>query len=177
MARITPSSGSTIDLTTLEDDEPIHGILKKPKDGWFTQGSAEYGGEDRLTIDWELEDGETIRDWVSLRLGKSTKTGQVSKLRMLLNALGEKPRDSWVWFNNETLEWGYDEQDIAMKNPYAKVTEGLEVIFRGVHGTKQDGSGKFTIQKYAPVKSKASEKKPAGKGHTARDVDPDEVPF
>ena len=164
MARITPSSGSTIDLTVVEDDEPYKGILKKPKDGWFTKGSAEYGGEDRLTIDWQLKDGsDSIRDWISLRLGKQ-QNGTVSKLRMLLNALSDKPRDTEVkWFDSETLEWGYEDD-----KPYNKISEGMEVVFRGVHGTKQDGSGKFTIQKYQALKAKVAGKKVAKA---------DEIPF
>lgn len=169
MTRITPSSGSTLDLTVLEDDEPYKGILKKPKDGWMSPGALEYGGEDRLTIDWELEDKETLRDWISLRLGKQ-QNGTVSKLRMLLNALSDKPRDTEVkWFDSETLEWGYDDK------AYNKVSEGMEVVFRGIHGTKQDGSGKFTIQKYQTVKAKAPAA--AGKKNAPRDVDPNDVPF
>lgn len=148
--RITPSSGSTLDLTVLEDDEPYRGVLKKPKDGWLSKGSAEYGGEDRLTIDWELEDGETVRDWISLRLGKQ-QNGTVSKLRMLLNALSEKPRDTEVkWFDSETLEWSYDDK------PFNQIAEGMEVLFRGVKGKKQDGTDKYTIQRYAAPKAKAA---------------------
>jgi hypothetical protein len=163
MARITPNSGSTVDPTVLkelEDDEPYKGILKKPKDGWLSKGSAEYGGEDRLTIDWQLEDGKidsSIRDWISLRLGKQ-QNGTVSKLRMLLNALSDKPRDTEVkWFDSVTLEWGYDDK------PYNKITEGMEVVFRGVHGKKQDGTtDKFTIQKYQAPKAAGKGKKADG---------------
>lgn len=157
MARITPSSGSNFDLTILEDDEPYKGVLRKPKgdNGWLTKGAPEYGGEDRLTIDWELEDGvQTVRDWVSLRLGKQ-QNGTVSKLRMLLNALSDKPRDTEIkWFESETLEWGYDDSN----KPFNVISEGMEVIFRGVHGTKQDGTGKFTIQKYQAPKAKTAAK-------------------
>lgn len=168
--RITPSSGSSMDLTVFEDDEPYKGILTKPKDGWFSPGSIEYGGEDRLTIDWKLEDGQTQRDWISLRLGKQ-QNGTVSKLRMLLNALSDKPRDTEVkWFVKETLEWGYDDTDKA----FNVITEGMEVVFRGIHGTKQDGSGKFTIQKYQAPKAKT----PAAVGKAKmKKADDDEVPF
>src|SRR5205809_976461 len=109
MTRITPSSGNAIDLTQLDDDEPYKGVIRKPKDGWYSEGSEQYGGGQRLTIDFELEDGvSTVRDWISLRLGKQ-QNGTVSKLRMLLNALSQKPRDTEVkWFESETLEWGYD---------------------------------------------------------------------
>jgi hypothetical protein len=163
MARITPNSGSTLDLTVLEDLEPYKGILTKPKDGWYSKGAAEYGGEDRLTIDWQLEDGENLRDWISLRLGKQ-QNGTVSKLRMLLNALSDKPRDSEVkWFDSETMEWGYDDK------PFNVIAEGMEVVFRGIHGTKQDGSGKFTITQYQAPKAKA-----AGKAKVSK---ADEVPF
>lgn len=163
MTRITPNSGSTLDLTVVEDDEPYKGTLTKPKDGWLSKGAAEYGGEDRLTIDWKLDDGESIRDWISLRLGKQ-QNGTVSKLRMLLNALSDKPRDTEVkWFDSESLEWGYEDD-----KPYNKIEEGMEVVFRGVHGTKQDGTGKFTIQKYQAPKVKVAGKKAAKV---------DEIPF
>jgi hypothetical protein len=163
MPRITPSSGSTIDLSSLEDDEPYKGILKQPKEGWFSKGSAEYGAEDRLTVDWQLEDGDdTIRDWISLRLGKQ-QNGTVSKLRMLLNALSDKPRDTEVkWFDSDTLEWSYEGD-----KPFNKITEGMEVVFRGVHGLKQDGNRKFTIQKYQAPKARS----------TAKVKKADEVPF
>lgn len=174
MARITPNSGSTLDLTTLEDDEPYKGVLKKPKDGWFSTGAAEYGSEERLTVDWVLEDGESIRDWISLRLGKSTKTGAVSKLRMLLNALSEKPRDTEiVGFTTETLEWEYE-----VGKPFNKITEGMEVIFRGVKGFKADGTTeKFTIQKYQAPKAKAAAAAKRASKADVVDVDPDEIPF
>jgi len=165
MPRITPSSGSTIDLSQLEDDEPYKGVLKKPKEGWFSKGSAEYGGEDRLTIDWEIGGDDTIRDWISLRLGKQ-QNGTVSKLRMLLNALSDKPRDTEVkWFDSDTLEWSYDSEQA-----FNKLSEGMEVVFRGVQGVKQDGNRKYTIQKYSsPAKAKATSKKKV--------ADDEEVPF
>jgi hypothetical protein len=160
MARITPSSGSTLDLTALDDDEPYRGILRKPKDGWFSEGDLQYSKtgvpERRLTVDWEIENGETIRDWIGLRLGINNKNGQVSKLRMLLNALSEKPRDTWLWFDPETLEWGYDEAQKVADN---KLIEGMEVVFRGVKGKKQDGkTDKYTVQKYQAPKAKAAGK-------------------
>lgn len=165
MPRITPSSAQ---IVILEDDEAYKGILRKPKDqqGWFTKGSAEYGGEDRLTIDWELEDGDTLRDWISLRLGKQ-QNGTVSKLRMLLNALSDKPRDAEIkWFDSDTLEWSYDGD-----KPFNKISEGMEVLFRGIQGTKQDGNRKFTIQKYAaPSTARAS-------GRKTKPVSDDEIPF
>ena len=164
MPRITPSSGTAVDFTGYIDDEPYKGVLKKPKEGWFTKGSAEYGGEDRLTVDWETEDGDSIRDWISLRLGKQ-QNGTVSKLRMLLNALSDKSRDTEIkWFDSDTLEWSYDDK------PFNKITEGMEVVFRGVQGVKQDGNRKFTIQKYAsPAKAKGASKKKA--------ADDEEIPF
>lgn len=179
MARITPSSGSNIDLTIVEDDTPYKGTLKMPKDGWLSKGSAEYGGEDRLTVDWDLGEGPgtSIRDWISLRLGKQ-QNGTVSKLRMLLNALSDKPRDTEVkMFVSETLEWGYDEAkfdaDGKYLNPFNKITEGMEVVFIGQHGTKKDGSGKFTIEKYSAPKAKVA----AVSGRKIAPVSNEEPPF
>lgn len=167
MPRITPSSGSTVDLSVLEDDEPYKGILRKPKDGWLSKGSMEYGGEDRLTIDWELEDGiNSVRDWISLRLGKQ-QNGTVSKLRMLLNALSDKPRDTEIkWFDTDTLEWGYDDK------PFNKITEGSEILFRGIGGIRQDGNRKFTIQKYGPPKARMAATAGGKKLKPASDEEP-----
>ncbi len=165
MPRITPNSGTPIDLSQLEDDEAYKGTLHKPKDGWYSKGSAEYGGEDRLTVDWEISELETIRDWISLRLGKQ-QNGTVSKLRMLLNALSDKPRDTEIkWFDSDTLEWSYDGE-----KAFNKITEGVEVLFRGVKGKKADGTtDKFTIQKYGSV---ATKNKPASKAKATTDEPP-----
>jgi len=170
MPRITESSGQNVEIIqSLEDDEPYKGVLRKPKDGWFSQGSEQYGGEQRLTVDWELADGvSTVRDWISLRLGKQ-QNGTVAKLRQLLNALSDKPRDTKIeWFDSDTLEWSYDG-----KNADNKITEGLEVTFRGVSGTKQDGQPKFSIQKYAS----ATKAKPAPKKIGKVTTNDSEPPF
>lgn len=170
MARITPSSGSNIDLTIVEDDTPYKGTLRMPKDGWLSKGSAEYGGEDRLTVDWDLGEGPgtSIRDWISLRLGKQ-QNGTVSKLRMLLNALSDKPRDTEVkWFDSQSLEWGYEDD-----KAFNVISEGMEVVFIGQHGTKKDGSGKFTIEKYSAPKAKVA----AVSGKKIAPVSNEEPPF
>ena len=170
MPRITPSSGTNVDLSELVDDEAIKGVLTKPKDGWWSEGSEQYGGGQRLTVDWTLEDEvSTVRDWISLRLGKQ-QNGTVAKLRQLLNALSDRPRDTEIrWFDSDTLEWSYDGQTADNK-----ITEGMIVLFRGVHGTKQDGSDKFTIQKYGAVNA-TTKAKAATKAKTARNTD--EPPF
>ena len=137
----------------------------------------------RLQLDWEIEDGTDLRDWISLKLGK-VKAGGVSKLRQLLNALSDKPADTEVsFFDTETLEWGYDGADGPAHN---QLVEGLEVIFLGEHGTKADGGNKFSIRKYkSPRKpARAAAAAPAGKPDHAAAArrkltpsDDDEIPF
>ncbi len=48
------------------------------------------------------------------------------------------------------MEWSYDGD-----KPFNKISEGAEIVFRGVSGTKQDGSPKFSIQKYVSATVKA----------------------
>lgn len=149
MERVTASSGSAIDVGQFEDHEPYKGTLKKID---FTTGSAEYGSEQRLTLDWELENGDNVRDWISLRLGKQ-QNGTVSKLRQLLNALSEKPADTQVeWFDPDSLEWSYEKNGAA----FNKLAVGAVVIFRGKRGVKADGSAKFTVNVYQMPKKAAA---------------------
>ena len=180
MARITAPTGSTIDLTQLEDHEPYKGVLKAID---WTTGSAEYGAEQRLTLDWDLGDDTDIRDWISLRLGK-LKTGGVSKLRQLLNALSGKPADTEVsFFDTETLEWGYEGADGPAHN---QLIVGMEVVFRGLKGKREDGTDKFSITVYqAPKRRPVAETADAKPNHAAAAakkiasarVADDEIPF
>src|SRR2546421_8217465 len=121
MARITPAQNS-FDLENLRDYDPYRARLKKIDWG---RSSEEYGAESRLELTWALlggEDDQTLKDWISLRLGQQ-QNGQVAKLRMLLNALAGRPEATEVaWFDDETLEWSYDGTV-----PAGQLAEGHEV--------------------------------------------------
>jgi hypothetical protein len=170
-----PSAGGPAQL---EDYEPYRAWLRRID---FEVGSAEYGSQRRIVVDWALsenpDDTTTIRDWISLRLGRQ-QSGQVSKLRALLNALAGKPETEEVaYFNddggdnngNHPLCWGY----VLTGPPYNRLTEGTEVVFRGKHGKKSDGQPKFTITTYqAPKKSQPAAGSPGtepGTGFLHRD--------
>lgn len=173
MARITPSSGiSSVNIEELEDYEPYRAWLRAID---FQTGSAEYGSEQRLVLDWSLTDEEddkdTIRDWLSLRLGRQ-QSGQVSKLRALLNALSGKEEQAEVkWFDTETLEWSYDGEHAENK-----LGEGAGVLFRGKHGVKQDGTAKFTITTYQSAQTKKRKIEPARPSRDESEKE-DEPPF
>jgi hypothetical protein len=154
MARITPPTQQT-DLSQLKDHEPYRVFIRKTD---FEASSAEYGGEKRLVIDWAFADDPdfTVRDWVSLRLGRQ-QSGQVSKLRMILNAVAHKPKaEDIAWFDDEDLTWSYDGEHVA-----CKLSEGLEAIIRGEVTEKPGDNGpkrRFRINVYSP----AVEEKPNG---------------
>lgn len=147
MARITPPVQNT-DISELKDHEPYRVSIHKLD---FEPSSAEYGGENRLVVDWSFVDDPdfTIRDWIGLRLGRQ-QSGQVSKLRMLLNAVAHKPKAEDIsWFDDESLEWSYDGN-----KSYAKLSEGLEVIIRGEVTEKPGDNGpkrRFRINVYSPA--------------------------
>lgn len=199
MTRIVPKQQT--DVSQLKDYEPyrvsIHAI------DWI-ESSGEYAAEGkRLQIDWAFDPDAlfTTRDYVGLRLGRQT-SGQVSKLRSLLNALAHKPEATEIsWFDDESLEWSYDGT-----TPFARLEEGLEVIVRGKIVEKPSDSGprkRFNISAYQPAVDeapKAAAAPPAapmpapvpatrGKAHSPEaaaaaaikpavtDVDPDEIPF
>lgn len=173
MALITPSTPP--EELGLEDHEAYSVTLKKID--WATS-SPEYGEERRLQLDWEFETGATTRDWLGLRLGQQ-QSGQVSKLRALLNALAGKPETTEVkWFNDETFEWGYTAWDPKNPQPYGQLTEGLEVVIRGVNAQKKDGSTRFNIKVYqAARKAAASTTKARPKPAPAPADTEDDIPF
>jgi hypothetical protein len=147
MARITPPTQNTdIDL---QDHEAYRARLKAID--FEESDHPQYGHQRRLIVDWEplTMEGFTIRDWISLRLGRQ-QNGQTSKLRMLLNALSQKPKaEEIAWFDDETLEWSYDGEHMANK-----LTVDQEVILRGETTEKVvDGQTKrrFKIGVYSPA--------------------------
>lgn len=162
MARITPSTG-TFDIEAFEDMEPYKVRIKAFNIA--ENDHPQYGKQKRLEVTWELLDDpdSAPRDWMSLKLGKNQE-GQVSKLRMLLNALGNRPKDAEIaWFDDATYEWSY-EPDGA---PFSKISEGQEVILRGESVMKKDGSGRvFRIKTYQSEVSRKRKPVPANVGAT-----------
>ena len=147
MARISPSAN--FQAPVLEDHEGYNATLKDFD--WVTS-SEQYGGEKRLQLDWQIEgESYSIRDWVGLRLGKQ-QSGQVSKLRALLNAIAGKPEATEIaWFDDETTEWSYDGT-----TAYGKLEpDACEVIVRGTSMAKEDGTSRFSVKVYQPKKATA----------------------
>ena len=178
MARTTASV--TLDL---EEDKPYKGTLRKPEGtgivkGWFSKGNEEYGTDLRLTIDWELNlDAGRVRDWVAIKLGDNVSTGKPSKLRQMLNALAEKPPETEVWFDDETLEWGYNMDD-PKSAAYARLTEGMEVMFKGEYRKNQKGGRRYAITGYKRYMASAGKNRQiVDNPEPPIDVDPDEIPF
>lgn len=187
MSRITPPQQAATDLSQLKDYDPYRVQIAKVD---TERGSAEYGSELRLVLDLAFTDDPTftIRDWISMRLGRQ-QNGQVSKLRMLLNAIAQQPEATEIaWFDDESLEWSYDGD-----SAFAKVEEGFEVIVRGKVTEKQTDQGpkrRYAINAYQPAtdekpKPKAAPRpapKPAptrttALGRTVRQDDDEEAPF
>jgi hypothetical protein len=132
MPRITPSTGS-VNLERLVDHDPYHATLTEFA---WTSSSPQYGSEPRLELTWQLDDSTTVKDWLSLKLGRQ-QDGTPSKLRQLLNGIvGESPIAEIKWFDTDTLEWSYAD-DI----PYARLELGFEITLRGVHKERPDGQG------------------------------------
>lgn len=168
---MTRISAATSSMPDLEDHEPYEVSLKSIE---WTTSAIEYGGDKRLQLTWAFpnDPDETLRDWMAPKLGKN-QSGQVSKLRGLLNALVGKPEATEIaWFDDETLEWSYEGDQ-----PYSKLSVGLPVIIRGKSEIKtgEGGGRRFRITAYQPIKKTASAKpKPAP---VAANVDADDVPF
>lgn len=160
MARITPSTG-TFDIEAFADMEPYRVRLKAFK--IEEKDHPTYGRSKRLEVTWELPDDpdNAPRDWMSLKLGKQ-QDGQVSKLRMLLNALAKQPKDAEIaWFDDATYEWSYEPNGA----PFSTISEGQEVILRGESVLKEDGSGRaFKIRTYQSEVSRRRRPVPASVG-------------
>ena len=137
----------------LEDDHPYRGILHKPAEGWLQLGDPKYGDAKRLVVEWEISNGKTVRDWMSQSVGM-TAANKPSKLRQLLNALAENPTDAELWWDPDSLEWGYDlERDDSPA--YAQLAEGMAVVFKGENRKNQKGQPTYRITGYkSAAKSK-----------------------
>lgn len=135
-------SDSTIDISGLQDWRPYPARIK---DIQIVEGSEQYGKKERLQIDFELQlpEGEkrTVRAWFGFSLGRSN-TGEVAKLRRLLNAITKrKSSEDITWFNKRTLEWGITDK---MSEPLSHLDIDTMVTVRG----KTEGE-RFKLQEFA----------------------------
>jgi hypothetical protein len=119
----------------LEDDSVYQGVLLTAKKA----PSNKEGYPDQVVIEWELRQGAILKDYIGLSLGL-TAAKQPSKLRQLLNALAEKPKDAEVWFDVDTLEWGYDMNGEDSTPAYARLTPGMAVMFKGENRKTDKGT-------------------------------------
>ena len=149
MTRVKPSDNPPIDL---EDDEWYRAVLVSAK----RAPSKKEGYKDQIEVEWEGRQGLKLRDWIAIAVGQ-TKDGTPSRLRQLLNALAEKPRAEELWFDPDSLEWGYDLEGDDSTRPEAKITEGMVVLFTG--STREiNGKDRYRISGYKSAGAKA--KKP-----------------
>ena len=143
----------------LEDGKPYRAKFKAlagPLPGKFRE-------QLRVTFDIEVDGGAVeISDWLNCTLN-SASNGKPSSLLAFLNACaGKQPATKVTDFNEAEAPytWSYREDE---QPEFALV--GSEVIVRGQHAAKQDGSGDtwFGVASYAPVPPA-----PAGKPKTAK---------
>lgn len=161
MARTTAASDGN--PNGLEEDVPYSGVLLSAK----VAKSKKEGYPDQIEVDWELKQGAKQRDWLGISLGISKATGLPSKLRQALNAMAEHAKDADLWFDPETLEWGYDME----KNDspaYAKLAPGMAVAFKGLIV-----DGRYKITRYSALDGGSKRQRKT----VPVDVDPDDIPF
>lgn len=140
MTRVTPAS-PVIDYH-LNDDEFYTGVLASAK--FEKSKKPEY--PDQIVVEWELRGGVKLRDYIGISLGLQAATKQPSKLRQLLNALGEQPKDGEVWFDPESLEWGHDMEPGSPA--YGKLAAGMAVQFKGEKRKGNDGQERYKVTGY-----------------------------
>lgn len=176
MARVSPAT--TLDLG-LKDDEVYQGLL----DSVEFKPTKKEGYPDQLLVKWELRQGIVLWDYVGISVGQR-RDGTVSKLRQMLNALGEKPKQTELWFDPEKMEWGYDLDGDDSTPAYARLTRGMLVMFKGENRKGNDGQMRYRVTGYKAPTAKARTS-PLGRTGLQReqesnppvDVDPDEIPF
>ncbi len=184
MSRITPASDGN--PNNLEEDVAYQGVLVSAK---VAKSKNPQYPDDQIEVDWELRQGVKQRDWLPIKVGIQAATKQPSKLRQLLNACAEKPKDAELWFDADTLEWGYDLEGADDTPAYAKLTAGMLVNFKG-----ELRDSRYKITRYSAMSNGQAKAKAAGGARESRalsgarpatsapasvpvDVDPEEVPF
>ena len=146
MTRQTASESKPLPF---EDDEYYKATLKAFK---IEASKNPKYPDDQLKV--ELMHGEhSFGDYLGLKLGMRSD-GSIAKLRQLLNALAERPKDEELWFDPDTLEWGYDLADDSTP-AHAKLTVGMAVMFKG---ERRQSNGK-SFYRVTGYKSAAKAKK------------------
>jgi hypothetical protein len=166
LTRLTPDTTPQVDL---EDDQLYRAVLVR-----FSIAKSKNPAypDDRLEVELEGKQGLKMRDWIGLKLGERSD-GSVSKLRQLLNALAEKPKDAEVWFDPSSFEWGYDMREGSAA--YATLTPGMVLNFKGENQKKGDKTY-YRITGYRAA-SNNKRKAKAEPVEPPVDVDPEEIPF
>jgi hypothetical protein len=133
-----------VDVNRVRNHRPYAARLK----AWEpTVGSYNGNPERRIIVDWELIDaGGSVRDWLGCRLGQQ-HTGQVSKLRRMLNALADEPESTAIdWFDDESGEWAYEGEEVHSLRPGV---DRLNVLGKIVPLANGQGL-RFQIEIYEP---------------------------
>jgi hypothetical protein len=130
-----------------EDDELYYGVLVYAK---FVKSKID-GYADQIEVEWELRQGAKVRDWPSVAVGQRSD-GTIAKLRQMLNALAEKAKDAELWFDADTLEWGYDLDGDDTTPAYAKLTPGMVVSFKGEMRKDKQGVMRYRVTGYKAIK-------------------------
>lgn len=142
MARTTSGDVATYVDLGLEDDQQYVGVLVSAK----VVKSKIEGWQPQLEVDWELRQGAKLRDWLGLGLTLPNK--QPTKMRELLNAIAEKPKGEDLWWDADTLEWGYDVDGVDTTPAYAKLTPGMTVSFVGENRKDKAGVKRYKVTGY-----------------------------
>ncbi len=134
-----------------EDDELYTGVLVSAK---IEKSKNPAYPDDQLHVVWEAKQGAKVSDYLSLKLGNNASTGAPSKLRQMLNALGEREKGEELWFDSDTLEWGYDLDGDDTTPAYAVLTPGMTAQFKGENRPGKDGGNFYKITGYRAPKAK-----------------------
>ena len=135
MARTRPSTATSGDW---EDDELYRGVLVSAK---IEKSKNPQYPDDQLKVEWEGRQGAKVTDYLGIKLGIGANGP--SKLRQLLNGIAEKDKLDEVWFDADTLEWGYDLDGDDSTPAFAQLRPGLVVQFRGENKPSSKGEGTY----------------------------------
>ncbi len=100
-----------------------------------------------LVIDLGLEPDapEALSVWCTLKLGM-TKSGVVSKLRQLLNAIAGEPEAAPIAsFDSDLLTWAYPSGVVH------ELEVGNQLTVRGTNKITQSGDRRFTVDRFRPI--------------------------
>lgn len=122
MTRQKPSNGSGSNGEWV-DDELYRVVLAGVK-----SVTGKWGPQ--LELEWEGKQGAKVRSWVGKKVNPRSD-GSPSTLVQLLNAIAERDKADELWFDPDTLEWGYDLDGDDSTPAFAKLREGLVVQIRG----------------------------------------------